>query len=245
MGESMNMTASISKALCYVLLLLAVTQVHAQTDVQDRLVNAIRSGDRTAVRSLLHAGASANQPASNGFSPLVMAVLLGSDSAKTGDALDIIKQLLAARADLYQEGPSGQVPFNVACGHTRNVEIVEFLIGIGADVNRRAYNATTPLYQAVRMQRAAIAHVLVKHGADVKAKDSSGVTALHYAALNGMKDTAELLLARGADINARDSEGKTPLSWAQGNILSGDMTDILPVPMPVLITLLMQRGGTE
>lgn len=237
------MSVNIVRWLVCTLLVLAGTQAYAQVELRDQLSKAIRKADPVAVRALLDAGASASARDSHGFAPLVTAVLVGARDEKAGAALEMAKILLDAGADINQEGPSGNAPLAVACSQTNSPDIVAFLIAHGADLNRRGYNATTPLYQAVRTKRSAIAEILVKHGADVKARNASGATPLHHAALNGMNGTAALLLSRGAQVNARDVEGKTPLSWAQGKLPRDFIGSAAPVPD--MLALLRQQGGTE
>lgn len=234
---------NIAGLICLALSAVLAAPASAEVGLTDQLSGAIHKADTLTVRTLLKAGAPATTLDSKGFAPLVNAVLVSANPAKSAEALDIAEALLAAGADIKQEGPVGSNPLAVACSHSRNVEIVKFLIKNGADVNARGYNGTFPLYQAVRKNRAAIADVLIQHGANVNAKNADGATALHYAALNGMESTVNLLLIRGAEINARDVEGKTPLSWALGKTPS---SFIEPHPVvPAMAELLRQRGGTQ
>jgi len=230
------------KVLGCAILVLSAVRASAQASSTDQLLKAIRVSDGAAVRSALASGVSARTLDSDGFAPLVLAVLTGGDKAKTTRVLDVVQALLDAGADINQEGPVGTSPLAVACSQTGNLELVRFLLGHGANVNQRGYAATTPLYQAVRKNQAAIAELLVAQGADVKAADDEGATALHYAALNGMEQTAEMLLAHhGAVIDARDAHGKTPLSWARGDIPAHFLGRAQP--MPAMVELLRKHGA--
>lgn len=235
------MRMTLFKALGCALLVLSAVSASAQPNTTDRLWKAIRVSDAVAVRSALAAGASAGTRDSDGFAPLVLAVLTGGDKAKTARVVDVVQALLDAGADINQEGPAGTSPLAAACSQTANLELVRFLLGRGANVNQRGYGATTPLYQAVRKNQAAIAELLVAKGANVKAANDEGATALHYAALNGMEDTADMLLARGAVVNARDAHGKTPLSWARGE-LPADFLGRAQA-MPAMVELLRRHGA--
>jgi ankyrin repeat protein len=93
--------------------------------------------------------------------------------------------------------------------------IVEFLIGQGADVNARDQNGETPLPVAAVKGHKDVVEYLVEKGADVNTIDNYGSTALHVAALIGHKDIVEFLVGRGADVNARDNSGRTALDLAK------------------------------
>jgi ankyrin repeat protein len=233
---------SIKVVLCALTLFL-VTQACAQTSQREQLSKALWTLNTDAVRSLLDAGASAKTRDSEGFVPLVSAVIAGSQPNKEQVALDIAQLLIKAGADVNEEGPVGTTPLAAACSQTNSVRIVEFLIERGASVNVKGYNGTSPLYQAVRKGRPVMAEVLIEHGANVNAKNMEGQSILHYAVLNNMKDTAELLIARGAEINARDNEGKTPLSWSLGKLPSSFIG--ASAGTPAMADFLRQRGASE
>lgn len=208
------------KFFLYSFSILLATQAGAQPSQPERLSEAIWKSNTDVVGSLLASGASTKTRDANGFLPLVSAVIVGSQPNKEKAALEMIRLLIDAGADVNADGPAGTTPLAAACSQTRSVPIVEFLLNRGANVNANGYNGTSPLYQAVRKSNAAIAELLIDRGANVKAKNANGESILHYAALNNMQSTADLLLACGAEINARDNEGKTPLGWSLGNLPS-------------------------
>jgi len=103
---------------------------------------------------------------------------------------------------------------------TANMEIVEYLLDQGADLNNGE-----PLEVAVQENygrrdvnqtaRAEIVKVLLSRGANVNAqnrKDRS--TPLHKAMNNDGTEIVEILLANGAKIEAKDKNGHTPLQMA-------------------------------
>jgi ankyrin repeat protein len=231
------------KFLLYAFSIFLAAQACAQPSQREQLSEAIWKSNTDVVGSLIASGVSRKTRDANGFLPLVSAVIVGSQPDKEKAALEMIRLLIDAGADVNADGPAGTTPLAAACSQTRSVPIVEFLLNRGAKVNANGYNGTTPLYQAVRKKNAAIAELLINRGANVKARSGDGETILHYAALNNMQSTADLLLARGAEINARDNEGKTPLAWSQGNLPS---SFIGTSPGNSSMTeFLRQRGASE
>jgi uncharacterized protein len=78
-------------------------------------------------------------------------------------------------------------------------EVVELLLGAGADVNARAPFRDTPLMRAAANGAVGTMTVLLDRGADVNAVTAQGESALSYAARGGHAGAVALLRARGAD----------------------------------------------
>lgn len=73
-----------------------------------------------------------------------------------------------------------------------DLEMVQKLIALGEDVNRKS-NGKTPLQYAARYNRLDIASLLLEKGAKLGAKCDKGFTALKYAELSNALDVAQLL----------------------------------------------------
>ncbi|EKR54652.1 ankyrin repeat domain-containing protein [Leptospira interrogans] len=116
-----------------------------------------------------------------------------------------------------------------ACKWDR-LEIIEYLISKGLDVNAKDELGLTPLMIAVSTKHRyynkdsnsvttssisseKIRYLLLK-GADPLAKSKSGMTLLHYAAYRGLDWFVEDLIAAKMDPNASDQNGWTPLHSA-------------------------------
>lgn len=115
-----------------------------------------------------------------------------------------------------------------------HLELVNYLIARGADVNLKDVNGYTPLHWSVLLGRVDIARRLIESGADVNVKTNQNMTPLHDAAYNGNKGLVELLLASGARLDERDGSGYSPLSLA----IEHNQVDILELlkPLHVCIT---------
>jgi ankyrin repeat protein len=103
--------------------------------------------------------------------------------------LDVVKLLLANKADVNARGRTGMAPLATT---------LAFSGGAGSDATNHE----------------AIAKLLIANGATVTNQRSGGITALHYAASAGLTNVVQELLAHHADVNARDGSGRTPVDFA-------------------------------
>lgn len=113
-----------------------------------------------------------------------------------------------------------------------NVEKVTQLLSEGADVNGRDKSGSTPLTNAVRMNKEAIVELLLARGAYPNLKDGLGDPSLIIAIKTWRNiPTIKSLLDKGADPNLAGQLDDTPLIVAArwGN------TDV--------VTLLLERGA--
>ena len=68
-----------------------------------------------------------------------------------------------------------------------DLETVNKLISLGAEVNGKS-NGMTPAMYAAKYNRVDILDVLVKHGAELKTKSEKGLTAMDYAKRSNAQD---------------------------------------------------------
>ena len=204
-----------------------------------RLLDAAKSEDARAIRSLAEQGVPVNVKRADGVTPLHW-VAQANDLASAGlliqagaqvNAADnygvtplalacgngsnpLVMKLLEAGANPNSTQMSGETAL-MTCSRTNAVEAVEALIARGADVNAKEKSlGQTALMWAASEGHAGVVQILLKHGADVRARSSDGYTAFLMAARGADMPTTQALLAAGADINARAKDGTTPLMVA-------------------------------
>jgi ankyrin repeat protein len=100
--------------------------------------------------------------------------------------------------------------------HRGNLEIVDLLIGAGADVNAANAHGVTPLALAAENAQPTMVARLLKAGANPNAAlPVQGESILMTAALAGNLEVVTMLLDRGAQVDARTARsGQTALMWA-------------------------------
>lgn len=167
-----------------------------------RLVDAVKSGDRAAVRALLKNHADANAPEADGTTPLEWAV--------RADDLETARLLLRAGANANAANRYGVTALSLAATN-RNTEMIETLLNAGADPKAKLPGGQTILMTAARTGNPDAVRMLLARGIDVNARESTyGETALMWAAEENHPDAARLLIEHGAEINARSDALQYP-----------------------------------
>ena len=173
------------------------------------LVDAAKSGDLAAVRTLLKGGADPNGAAPDGSTAVHWAV--------HRDNLAMVNALLAAgaKADLVTRYKIAPLTLAAQNG---NAAIIERLLAAGANPDTESEEGQTALMTASRNGSVAAIRALLRHNAKVGLAESfRGQTALMFAAGEGNTDAARLLVEVGADVNARSEGGYTPFLFAVRN----------------------------
>ena len=240
------------RVLQLVLLVLCFATLASAPLMASDLTDALKLRDVAKVRSLLAAGANANEVVRRDY-PLNIAATYGP--------VEMVAILLEAGAGLEQPGRDGLYPLHnaVTMGHK---DIVALLIKKGAVVDAKESKGRTPLVsfattngsdiEIARMLLAAgadpeiesapdddnstalenaaytgkleLAKVLIASHADVNHRNLWGWSALHLAVQHARFEIVRLLIANGADVNMANNLGKTPLSLAPND---ADMRQLL------------------
>ena len=99
---------------------------------------------------------------------------------------EILRVLVARGAQINEDdGVFKGTPLTGAAGYTKNPEIIDVLIDLGADIHKTVHNGETALMIAAQYnQNPGIVSALLKHGAKIEAKSNSGKTAIDFANQN-------------------------------------------------------------
>lgn len=130
-------------------------------------------------------------------------------AALAGD-LTTVRSLIERGNSVDSSDPDGSTLLMLAAreGH---VHVVEYLIGLKAEINRRNKFGDTALMAASIKGRLETVQALLSHGAEL---NPQGWTALHYAAFEGRTEVLKFLLEKGAAKDAIAPNGYTPLMLA-------------------------------
>ena len=188
-------------------LLVAASMVTAQGAGTDlRLIDAIKTGNRDAVRVLLKG---------SGTGPVIVNATeadgtTGLHWAARVDDLETVRLLLQAGADAKAVNRYGVSPLSLAAMNG-NAAMIEALLDAGADANASLSDGQTMVMIAARTGTPEAVAMLAAHGANVNARESVlGENALIWAAVEDHPAAIQALVSRGADVNARSNVLKFP-----------------------------------
>ena len=174
-------------------MLLATSLAAAGDDL--RLVDAVRSGDKEAVRSLLEQHADVTAAQADGTTPLAWAV--------HQDDLEIVDLLIRAGSSVNAANDYGITPLSLACVN-RSTAMVEKLVQAAADPNISDPTGETPLMVCARTGSVDAVKLMIARGADVNVKETQREqTALMLAVAGKHSEVVRVLVDYGADVNAR------------------------------------------
>src|SRR5262245_59700415 len=177
-----------------------------------RVAEAAKSGDWTAMHTVLKQRGSSGDPLAEGTTALHWAVFKGNREA--------VQALIRAGAPVDATDDNGIAPLALACANG-NEAIATLLLDAGALSNLARPSGETPMMTASRTGSVPTVKALLGHGAEVNPRErSKGQTALMWAIAENHTEVVKLLVASGADVNAKSSSGFTPLMFAaqQGNL---------------------------
>jgi uncharacterized protein len=185
-------------------LLLCFALTASSADI--RLIDAVKSRNKTAVQALLQQRVDVNAAEPDGTTALHWAVR--ADDATTVDTL------LRAGAKVKVANRYGSSPLALAAKNG-NGTILEALLKAGADANAALPDGETALMTAARTGKLDAVKTLLAHGADPNTKEpTKGQTALMWAAAEGNADAIRALIDKGGDVQTRSTGGWTALLFA-------------------------------
>jgi ankyrin repeat protein len=189
------------KASLMGILLLVATTAGAETS--SPLVDAARTGDWSAVRSLVAAGKTAvNSADADGTRPLHWAI--------RANETEIAELLIRSGADAKAADRLGVTPLLLAAMNG-NGPIMRKLLVAGANANQVEKTGETILMVATRTGDADAVRALLEHGANANtAEPQLQLTPLMVAAEAGYPEIVADLIKHGADIQVRTRTGATP-----------------------------------
>lgn len=203
------------------------------------LHEAAAKGKYDIVRLLLQHGADASKKNRDGATPLelvregdqdVADLLRGNaallDAAKKGNLGRVQRLLTSENINCRDTQGRNSTPLHLAAGYN-NLEVAEFLLERGADVNAQDKGGLIPLHNASSYGHLDIAALLIKYNTVVNATDKWGFTPLHEAAQKGRTQLSALLLAHGADPFLKNQEGQTPIDLASAEDVRSLLQDAM------------------
>ena len=104
------------------------------------------------------------------------------------------------------------------------LELMDWLIAQGADINVKDEYDRTPLHYHAQVNNVERVALLLERGADIEAQDKYKNTPLHFAEYNAK--VAQLLIEKGADIKAKDDRGYNPMERMLSRLSNGYLVKV-------------------
>lgn len=169
---------------------------------------------KSILDALLARKADVNHAASDGLTPLLLALVIGD--------LEVVRALVEHGADVQKATEVGVTPL-LDAARLGNSDALKLFLDKGADVNQKAIHGYTALHVTANLGDTNMMQILLQKGADVNLQDDDGNTPLHYAAFQGQIDAVKMLLEHGAKLDVADRLGITPVEAASETaLLSGE-----------------------
>ncbi|KAK6487546.1 hypothetical protein HHUSO_G8755 [Huso huso] len=149
------------------------------------------------------------------------------DAAKKGCLARVKKLCSPENVNCRDTQGRHSTPLHLAAGYN-NLEVAEYLLQHGAEVNSQDKGGLIPLHNAASYGHVDVAALLIKYNACVNATDTWAFTPLHEAAQKGKTQLCALLLAHGADASLTNQEGQSPLDL----VMTDDARALLTAAMP-------------
>uniref|UniRef100_A0A4W4E2T3 Poly [ADP-ribose] polymerase n=1 Tax=Electrophorus electricus TaxID=8005 RepID=A0A4W4E2T3_ELEEL len=149
------------------------------------------------------------------------------DAAKKGCLARVQKLCSPDNINCRDTQGRNSTPLHLAAGYN-NLDVAEYLLEHGADVNAQDKGGLIPLHNAASYGHVDIAALLIKYNTCVNATDKWAFTPLHEAAQKGRTQLCALLLAHGADPTMKNQEGQTALDLATADDIRALLMDAMP-----------------
>ena len=146
--------------------------------------------------------------------------LLHAAASQNYDKVLLVQWVVKNHAKIDIEDLNGRTPLHAAICH-RNLEIMAYLIGVGASTDTRDKQKKTLIHSALLNgwnSADTMVETLLSHGAPFQERDSLGNTPLHPATTSNLPKNVALFLDNGADIHAKNDIGLAPFSEAAWRI---------------------------
>lgn len=129
-----------------------------------------------------------------------------------------VEAAVAAGADPVEKADNGYTPLVRAVRGEASIEIMDYLVSKGADVNRTTHDSRSTFFYIARYGSMDVIKHAIELGADIHSISPAGRNAIGYAAFGQTNiEVFEFLIAEGLDPNLPDIDaGRTPFLSTAG-----------------------------
>lgn len=161
----------------------------------EKFRKAIYNNDTEYINFILSKRINLNDENAYGYLPLYVAT--------SSNNIKIIDQFIKHGANINQKN---SVTKDTCLLDVESLEIAQFLIDKGAEINYQDYIGATPLHHFTGVNLD-IMKLLIQHGADVNKIDDDGKAPISRAVMFDHYESFKLLVNSGAELNVIDKHG--------------------------------------
>ena len=167
---------------------------------------AMSGGEKAMLGYLSVKGLDYHFISSRGFSPITAAMMYNAKSS--------VEFLLEHEMEINQHFPPENNTLLIEACNSNALEIANYLIGLGADIDAEDANHFTALSWAVINRNRELARLLVEKNADVNHTCNNGASPFLLAVERDSLPMIQYIAAHGADVGMADTSGMTALHRA-------------------------------
>ncbi len=145
----------------------------------------LRVGNIEVLKYLITRGADVNTTDNHGTTPL-------HSAAEQADLDTLLYLVTEHRVNVNARDKDGITPLHFAI-ISKNTEVIDLMVQVGAHVNSCDNNGMTPLHYAAEKGYRNVIKSLVKHGANLYARDSNGMRPVDYSKERGDDEVVRYL----------------------------------------------------
>ena len=147
---------------------------------------------------------------------IFVSTVFGNDIFLAIDSADVaqVKSIIGQNPNLLNtKNSDGLTPLNLV-SYRGNLDLVQILLNMGADVNIGDNENSQPIHNTAVMGHTDVVDLLLAYGVDIDVRDNNGMTALMFAISYRKNETAAFLLEKNADVKIANNNGLTALHYA-------------------------------
>ncbi|XP_052242175.1 uncharacterized protein LOC127852295 isoform X2 [Dreissena polymorpha] len=160
----------------------------------------------------------------DGYTPIMLATRdmqlferLASQMSRPYNPVEVVTELLNARADLHATDEDGKSCLHHACSSKAIISqaVVSTIVACGPNMEQKDKRCFAPLHCASLTGNVECITTLLEGGSEVNSRGFAGATALHITSYNNHEKATSVLLEHGANVTLTDDRGLNPVDLAK------------------------------
>lgn len=195
--------------------------LHSTDDNGNGLFNyAAKSGNIQLMDSLLKLGVPCKESNVSGENAMIFASRGMRNQLNKLPFFQYLERLNISPNIVSEDGTN---PLHAIARREKELEIFEYFISKGVDVNQANEKGNTPFMNAALMNDLTIVKSLSKHLKDIDHRNEQGQTALSLAVMRNSFDVIHYLIKLGASTAVKDSKGNSLFYYLLQSLRAGKM----------------------